>query len=197
MTLYRSDGELMAEQDWADPHIRTLSVSLDGRRIADEDGETSQDRLMLCVNGHHEPVEFTVPGGPRHWTAVVCLTGPGTSSRVRTRLPCLVLGVSRCSGQTFEGPDRELGEPARLRLGTRTRARRLGRASCTQRLRPGRGSPWPRRSRLWLGSGRRWLSGINPQPSLTSKETRPPANCGGWMFDEGCRPRWSSGLNRA
>ena len=75
MTLYRSDGELMAEQDWADPHIRTLSVSLDGRRIADEDGETSQDRLMLCVNGHHEPVEFTVPGGPRHWTAVVCSDG--------------------------------------------------------------------------------------------------------------------------
>jgi isoamylase len=74
MVLYRPTGELMENDDWQDPGIRTLAVALDGRRIVDEDGSTSADRFLLCINGHWEPVEFSLPGSSR-WRVVLASSG--------------------------------------------------------------------------------------------------------------------------
>lgn len=70
MVLYRPTGELMKDGDWQDPGIRTLAVALDGRRIVDEDGSTSSDRFLLCINGHWDPVDFSLPGSSR-WGVVL------------------------------------------------------------------------------------------------------------------------------
>jgi glycogen operon protein len=70
MVLYRSTGEPMEDPDWQDPDIRTLAVALDGRRVVDDDGATSPDRFLLCINAFWEPVEFTLPGSPR-WHVVL------------------------------------------------------------------------------------------------------------------------------
>jgi glycogen operon protein len=68
--LYRPTGELMEADDWTNPGIRTLAVALDGRQIVDEDGATSPDRLLLCINGFWEPIEFALPG-PSEWRTVI------------------------------------------------------------------------------------------------------------------------------
>ena len=65
MVLYRPDGRHMTADDWQRPHhARTLAVALDGRQIADTDGDTTSDRFLLLLNAHHEPVKFTIPPGP-------------------------------------------------------------------------------------------------------------------------------------
>ena len=51
----------------AGPPCRALAVALDGRQIEDADGETTDDRFLLLLNAHHEPVKFTVPPGPDAW----------------------------------------------------------------------------------------------------------------------------------
>jgi isoamylase len=70
MVLYRPTGELMEDGDWQDLGVRTLAVALDGRRIVDEDGSTSSDRFLLCINGHWDPVDFSLPGFSR-WGVVL------------------------------------------------------------------------------------------------------------------------------
>ena len=76
MVLYRPDGAEMAQEDWGNPTSRTLAVALDGRQIEDEDGNTSADRFLLLVNGHHEPVDFTVPGRGGRWEVVLTTDDP-------------------------------------------------------------------------------------------------------------------------
>jgi glycogen operon protein len=76
MVLYRPDGQQMQAEDWRNPIAKTLAVALDGRLIADADGETSRDRLLLLINAHHEPVEFTVPAGRGSWRVVLTTDDP-------------------------------------------------------------------------------------------------------------------------
>ncbi len=76
MVLYRPDGEQMQAEDWQNPSAKTLAVALDGRQIADVEGETSRDRLLLLINAHHEPVEFTVPTGRGPWRVVLTTDEP-------------------------------------------------------------------------------------------------------------------------
>ena len=75
MVLYRADGKQMTPEDWQNPTIRTLAVALDGRHIADEDGDTTSDRYLLLLNAHHEPAKFTIPPGPLAWDAVLTTGG--------------------------------------------------------------------------------------------------------------------------
>ena len=70
MVLYRADGKQMKEEDWQDPHAKTLAVSLDGRQIEDAEGETGSERFLLLLNAHFEPVSSPSPsaGGPGRWS---------------------------------------------------------------------------------------------------------------------------------
>ncbi|HET6873319.1 MAG TPA: glycogen debranching protein GlgX, partial [Acidimicrobiales bacterium] len=77
MVLYRPDGQPMQEDDWQSPETNSLAVSLDGRRIEDAEGETSVDHYLLLLNGHWEPVVFTVPRGGAHWFTVLTSGNPG------------------------------------------------------------------------------------------------------------------------
>ncbi len=76
MVLYRPDGKQMQAEDWENPIAKTLAVALDGRQIEDADGETSRDRLLLLINAHYEPVEFTVPTGRGLWRVVLTTDDP-------------------------------------------------------------------------------------------------------------------------
>jgi isoamylase len=76
MVLYRPDGQPMQEDDWQSPETNSLAVSLDGRRIEDAEGETSVDHYLLLLNGHWEPVVFTIPRGGGHWFTVLTSGDP-------------------------------------------------------------------------------------------------------------------------
>jgi isoamylase len=84
MILYRPDGHEMAPTDWESLPTNSLAVALDGRNIADAEGETSGDRYLLLLNAHWEPVEFTLPGGRRPWFAVLTSGRPGCIPEVTT-----------------------------------------------------------------------------------------------------------------
>jgi isoamylase len=76
MVLYRPDGQQMTDEDWQNTDAKALAVALDGRRIADADGEVSRDRFLLLINSHHEPVAFTVPAGRGPWDVVLTTDDP-------------------------------------------------------------------------------------------------------------------------
>jgi glycogen operon protein len=76
MVLYRPDGQPMSDDDWHNPIAKTLAVALDGRLIEDEEGDTSRDRLLLLINAHYEPVEFTIPVGRGPWSVVLTTDDP-------------------------------------------------------------------------------------------------------------------------
>ena len=76
MVLYRPDGEQMQAQDWQNPIAKTLAVALDGRLISDSEGDVNRDRLLLLINAHDEPVEFTVPTGRGTWRVVLTTDDP-------------------------------------------------------------------------------------------------------------------------
>ncbi|GAA0614844.1 glycogen debranching protein GlgX [Sporichthya brevicatena] len=76
MVLYRPDGKQMQAEDWQNPIAKTLAVALDGRLIEDADGETTRDRLLLLINAHFEPVEFTIPTGRGSWRVVLTTDDP-------------------------------------------------------------------------------------------------------------------------
>jgi isoamylase len=83
MPLYRSDGQAMSDQDWQDSRAKTLAIALDGRQIEDADGESSKDRLLLLLNAHYEPVDFTVPPGPADWDVALTSAEPENTPAVK------------------------------------------------------------------------------------------------------------------
>jgi isoamylase len=98
MVLYRSTGEPMEDHDWEDPGIRTLAIALDGRWVVDDDGETSPDRFLLCINGFWEPVEFSLPGSPR-WHALLS-TSDGSEKGLESTTAATVAARSMLLLQT-------------------------------------------------------------------------------------------------
>jgi isoamylase len=76
MVLYRADGQQMKEDDWQDPHAKTLAIALDGRQIEDDAGQVDRERLLLLLNAYYEPVEFTIPIGRQGWQVVLTSTEP-------------------------------------------------------------------------------------------------------------------------
>jgi len=83
LVLYRPDGAPMSEEDWqGGVETNTLAVSLDGRHIEDNDGETTTDRFLLLLNAHHEPVEFAVPGAKTTWLAALTSAEPDDTPRL-------------------------------------------------------------------------------------------------------------------
>ncbi|MGQ0468016.1 MAG: glycogen debranching protein GlgX, partial [Sporichthyaceae bacterium] len=83
MVLYRPDGAPMSDADWHNPVAKTLALALDGRQIEDEEGDTSRDKLLLLVNAHYEPVEFTIPAGRGNWKVVLTTDEPSDAPPVQ------------------------------------------------------------------------------------------------------------------
>ncbi|HEY3603053.1 MAG TPA: glycogen debranching protein GlgX [Sporichthyaceae bacterium] len=106
MVLYRPDGQPMVDDDWHKPIAKTLAVSLDGRQIEDEDGDTSRDRLLLLINAHYEPVEFTIPVGRGQWAVVLTTDDPdhvpsaAGGAKVMVRDRSLLLLHSKAPGRS-------------------------------------------------------------------------------------------------
>lgn len=60
----RADGAEMTDEEWESGWMHVLGMLLGGEVIGevDEKGEPLRDEtLLLLLNGHHEPVEFTLP----------------------------------------------------------------------------------------------------------------------------------------
>lgn len=73
---YRHDGELMADDDWHNPHTQSLAMFLAGNGITGTDRQgrpLHDDHLLLMLSASHEDLEFTLPDFPEltHWELVV------------------------------------------------------------------------------------------------------------------------------
>ncbi|MBX6364113.1 MAG: glycogen debranching protein GlgX [Gemmatimonadetes bacterium] len=78
---YRPDGQEMTEEEWSAGWARSLAMRLDGGALGevDEFGRPVTDRtLLILLNGHVEPLEFTVPAVPRgrEWRVVLDTASP-------------------------------------------------------------------------------------------------------------------------
>jgi glycogen operon protein len=61
---FRPDGAEMSEQDWAEPHVKSFAVFLNGdalRELDDDGRPVRDDSFLLVFNAHHESVMFTMP----------------------------------------------------------------------------------------------------------------------------------------
>jgi glycogen operon protein len=80
------EGREMSDADWADPARQTLGVLLDGRAIADTDGQgrpITGDTLLVLLSAAAEAVTFTLP---RHldagaWETLVDTATPEAAGR--------------------------------------------------------------------------------------------------------------------
>ena len=56
----RPDGAAMRAEDWSNPHAKAVGVAL---------ADATRTEVLLLVNAHHEPVEFSAPepAGGRAW----------------------------------------------------------------------------------------------------------------------------------
>jgi isoamylase len=68
---FRPDGQQMTEDEWKAGWVRCLAMRLSGRTIDDvsRQGEPLlDDTFLLCLNPHHEPIEFYLPPGAANCT---------------------------------------------------------------------------------------------------------------------------------
>ena len=59
------EGREMIEEDWKLPYARCFGTLMVGQRLAERDEHGNamvDDDLLLLLNAHHEPIEFTLPG---------------------------------------------------------------------------------------------------------------------------------------
>jgi isoamylase len=64
LAWYRPDGQLMTEEEWNAGWVRCLGMRLSGRTLHDVDrfgDPIRDDSFLLCLNPHHEPIQFYVP----------------------------------------------------------------------------------------------------------------------------------------
>jgi glycogen operon protein len=82
LAWFRSDGEPMSDQEWEEGWVRAIGMRLGGGALTEVDEEGNRlvdDDLFVLLNGHDEPVRFTLPANGRRdqWT-VVCDTTTAT-----------------------------------------------------------------------------------------------------------------------
>jgi glycogen operon protein len=78
---YTPAGEEMGEDDWESGYARSVTVFLNGEGIREPDtrGErVVDDSFFLLFNGHHEPMEFTLPdlGAGERWQVEIDTAAP-------------------------------------------------------------------------------------------------------------------------
>ena len=107
----------MTEADWSSPFARCFGMLMIGRRLAERDGYGQpilDDDLLLLLNAHHEPIDFTLPG--EGWRALLdtaaakAAWSPTLSARRRSlalarqsqvaRPSSAVASEARCAGST-------------------------------------------------------------------------------------------------
>jgi len=74
-------GEWMTSADWDSGRVRSVAVFLNGDAIPEPDarGErVKDDDFFLLFNGHHQPIEFTLPdlGAGERWAVAVDTAAP-------------------------------------------------------------------------------------------------------------------------
>jgi glycogen operon protein len=75
LTWFRPDGGEMSDEDWNESFVRSLGLRLAGDAIEEVDHEGNRimdDTFFWLLNGHHEPLTFTLPvaPGPARWELV-------------------------------------------------------------------------------------------------------------------------------
>lgn len=64
ISWFRPDGSEMNDEDWDTGFGKSVAVFLNGNGIPDLDPRgqrVTDDSFVICFNGHHEPLEFTLP----------------------------------------------------------------------------------------------------------------------------------------
>ena len=81
ISWFRPDGSEMSDEDWDTGFGKSIAVYLNGNGIPDLDARgqrVTDDSFVVCFNGHHEPLEFTLPPeefGPA-WHTVIDTAAP-------------------------------------------------------------------------------------------------------------------------
>lgn len=92
LTWFRPDGQEMNGEDWSNPEARCFGLRLAGNAMdeVDENGNPLvDDTLLIILNSHHEPVDFTLPadqGVQPEWELLLN-TREVTGSRKQQPLP--------------------------------------------------------------------------------------------------------------
>jgi glycogen operon protein len=64
ISWFRPDGSEMNDEDWDSGFGKSVAIFLNGHGIPDLDTRGQRvvdDSFVVCFNGHHEPIEFTLP----------------------------------------------------------------------------------------------------------------------------------------
>jgi glycogen operon protein len=74
-------GDEMGDDDWESGFAKSVTVFLNGDGIREPDarGErVTDDSFFLIFNGHHEPIDFTLPdlGAGERWQAEIDTAAP-------------------------------------------------------------------------------------------------------------------------
>jgi isoamylase len=102
---YRHDGELMADEDWQNPHTQSLAMLLAGNGLKETDRQgrpLQDDHLLLMLSASHEDLEFTLPElhGCTQWELLLDTSRDDASEThaagAKTLLPARTLKLFRC-----------------------------------------------------------------------------------------------------
>jgi glycogen operon protein len=88
ISWFGPSGEEMSDSDWSAGFVKCLGVRLAGDLIGDVDehGETIVgETLLLLLNGHHEPISFTLPKTKEEhvWDLMLDTADPNAPSQAR------------------------------------------------------------------------------------------------------------------
>ena len=102
----RPDGEEMDDQDWENGYARSVAIFLNGHGIPDRDqlGErVVDDSFLLLINGHYEPVAFTLPDERhgRSWEVAVDTADPLLADAGNKHLDAVAGGVLDVPGRSI------------------------------------------------------------------------------------------------
>jgi isoamylase len=102
LAWFRPDGEPMSDEDWEAGWNMAIAMRLGGKALIEVDAEGNRlvdDDLFLLLNGHYEPVTFTLPPqGKDQWTVIVDTATGEIEPEGRTVT----------AGEEFEVPERSL-----------------------------------------------------------------------------------------
>ena len=100
VTWINASGVQMEEQHWQDTTLHCFGMLLDGRAPTTGRRQPGKDvTVLILINGHHEPVQFTLPR---------CVGGDGWSLVLDTNLPDRPQGATFKMGAQYLLTDRSL-----------------------------------------------------------------------------------------
>ncbi|BBZ29057.1 glycogen operon protein GlgX homolog [Mycolicibacterium madagascariense] len=88
ISWFRPDGSEMSDEDWDSGFGKSVAVYLNGQGVPDRDSRgqrITDDSFVMCLNAHHEPIDFTLPPaefGPSWVPVIDTATATGRSEDV-------------------------------------------------------------------------------------------------------------------